>query len=289
MTDLQTFCLAGTVLTAVGLWLLLPRGRQGARAFGAVLAAVGLGLLASRMPGLGNWGDNVVFYLLAAVTVVSAVATVTAANPVYSAIWFALTLLGTAALFLFQGAQFLGVATVVVYAGAILVTFLFVLMLAHPSGTAFYDRLSWEAPLSAATGAVLIGILTLAMVNVFQPEAGPPPESVQPAESRERDILAPEHMAYLGRHLFSEQLVSIEIAGTLLLVALVGCIAIVSQIRHAGADPLRHGGPGSRRRPEPGLRRGAAQGGPDGNGSTLGIVKQGEPKPVASGQGGHHS
>ena len=63
----------------------------------------------------------------------------------YCAIWFALTLVGTAGIFMLQGAQFLGVATIVVYAGAILVTFLFVLMLAQPGGDAFYDRVSWEA------------------------------------------------------------------------------------------------------------------------------------------------
>ena len=62
----------------------------------------------------------------------------------YCAVWFALSLLGTAGLFLFQGAQFLAVATIVVYAGAILVTFLFVLMLAQPNGRAYYDRVSWE-------------------------------------------------------------------------------------------------------------------------------------------------
>ena len=54
-----------------------------------------------------------------------------------------MSLLGTAALFLLQGAQFLGIATVAVYAGAIVVTFLFVLMLAQPEGHAFYDRISW--------------------------------------------------------------------------------------------------------------------------------------------------
>ena len=73
----------------------------------------------------------------------------------YCAVWFALSLLGTAGLFLFQGAQFLGVATIVVYAGAILVTFLFVLMLAQPTGRAYYDRLCWEPLVSAVTGAVL--------------------------------------------------------------------------------------------------------------------------------------
>lgn len=149
MNSLQTICLAGTVLSAVGIWLMLPCGGLGGRAFGAILAAIGLALLASRLPGLGDWGGDIVFYLFAGVTVVSAAATVTCYSPVYSAIWFALTLLGTAGLFLFQGAQFLGVATVVVYAGAILVTFLFVLMLAQPAGSAFYDRLSWDTSWSA--------------------------------------------------------------------------------------------------------------------------------------------
>ena len=55
-----------------------------------------------------------------------------------------------------QGAQFLAVATVVVYAGAILVTFLFVLMLAQPEGRTYYDRLSWEALVSSATGAGIV-------------------------------------------------------------------------------------------------------------------------------------
>ena len=77
-----------------------------------------------------------VFLILAAVTVISAVGAITFRNPVYCAIWFGLSLLGVAGLFFFAGAQFLAVATVVVYAGAILVTFLFVLMLAQPEGKA---------------------------------------------------------------------------------------------------------------------------------------------------------
>ena len=60
----------------------------------------------------------------------AAVATISFRNPVYCAIWFGMTLTGTAGLFLLAGAEFLAVATLVVYAGAILVTFLFVLMLA---------------------------------------------------------------------------------------------------------------------------------------------------------------
>src|SRR5262249_35775112 len=152
--------LAATLLLAVGIWLMLPSGRTWGRAAGTLAVVIGLGLFVAREPHLGDWISNSVFFILAGGTVLSAVATVTFRSPVYSAIWFALSLLGTAGLFLFQGAQFLGVATIVVYAGAILVTFLFVLMLAQPAGTASYDRLSWAPRLSALTGAIVVGILT---------------------------------------------------------------------------------------------------------------------------------
>ncbi len=181
-------------------------------------------------------GDSV-FLLLAATTIVSALGAVTLRSPVYCAIWFAMTLLGTAGLFLYQGAQFLGVATVVVYAGAILVTFLFVLMLAQPKGMTSYDRISWEGMLSAATGAVLVGLLS---ALVFAPP--PAAEGEQPltglnvdtvsAADREAEILSPDHMAHLGGQLFSRYLIGVEVAGTLLLAALVGAIAIVAQGKH---------------------------------------------------------
>ena len=219
----------GTLLFAVGIWLLLPRGTTRGWWLGLVLTLASLALFASRLPVLGDWGSTATFGLLAAVTVIAAVMTVTLRNPVYCAIWFALSLLGTAGLFLLQGAQFLGVATIVVYAGAILVTFLFVLMLANPEGHAFYDRLSWEAPLSAVTGAAMVGVLTFALVDVFNPKDEQYAQIPAVEADRGQEILASQHMAHLGGRLFSEHLVAVELAGTLLLVALVGCVAIVAE------------------------------------------------------------
>ncbi len=134
MNELLAIVSAATVLLGLGIWLMMPRGRHAGRALGTLLITVALGLVASQIPRVGEWASSIVFHILAAVTVLAAVATVTFRNPVYSAIWFAMSLTGTAGLFLFDGAQFLGVATIVVYAGAILVTFLFVLMLAQPRG-----------------------------------------------------------------------------------------------------------------------------------------------------------
>jgi len=207
-----------------------------------VLVTAGFVSLAWNVPRLAGLTDAAVFYAIAGVTVGSAVAAMTCRSPVYSAIWFALVLLGTAGLFLFDGAQFLAMATVIVYAGAILVTFLFVLMLANPGGHASYDRISWEPILSAAAGAILIWMLTGTVAAALEPsgtssDSGPAaPTLVSPASDvdREAGVLRDDHLAMLGGRLFSTYLVAVEVAGTLLLVALVGAVAIVA---HGRATP----------------------------------------------------
>lgn len=227
MTDPARINILGTLLAAAGIWLLLPRAAARWPALGVVLGAAGVGLWLSQVPRLGDWLADSLFLLLAAVTLVAAVATVTLRNPIYCAIWFGMTLLGTAGLLMLQGAQFLAVATIVVYAGAILVTFLFVLMLADPKGKAPYDRVSWESLLSAATGALLVGILTMATAAVL---TGPAKSRLAPEvaqEQRSENILAEDHVARLGAELFSRHLIAVEVAGVLLLAALVGATAIV--------------------------------------------------------------
>jgi NADH-quinone oxidoreductase subunit J len=221
------------VLGALGLWLLLPTRLRFGNSLGSLLVAMAGGLFAYDLPHLGSWLDQSVFWILALVTLGAAVATIASQSPVYSAIWFALSLLGTAGLFLYNGAEFLGMATVVVYAGAIVVTFLFVIMLAQPEGHSPYDRLAWGGlpkVLGVVTAGLFIGILTF-MLGRLKDEAAKPLAADAFAQAHENlvandGILAEKHVANLGRHLFSEHLVSIELGGTLLLVALVGAVAI---------------------------------------------------------------
>lgn len=232
------FLIAGTLLAAVGMWLMLPRGRKKGRLLGGLLGLGGLGCLAMLGMCLGSTLNSTVYGVVATTAVVSAAMTITFRNPVYCAIWFALSLLATAGLFMLQNAQFLGVATVVVYAGAILVTFLFVLMLANPGGNAYYDRVSWEGFLSAGTGALLIGIL---LYTITMTTFGPQADAKTPVakaiisgasqDARKDNILHEQHVAKLGGEMFSKHLISVEIAGTLLLVALVGAIAILGHER----------------------------------------------------------
>jgi NADH-quinone oxidoreductase subunit J len=244
MTSVQAWFAAAVALTALGWWWLLPSRRPRSRAAGIALAGAGLLLLAAlglgaapldlRQPlqapaPLGSAARELVFWMLAGTTIVAAVAAVSMRSPVYCAIWFALVLLGVAALFFFQGAPFLGVATMVVYAGAILVTFLFVLMLAHPRGQTHYDRLAWEGLLAACTAALLVGALTMTLARA-RAEL-PPPRLQAASRSGPAGPEAPDHVARLGGQLFGTHLIAVEGAGTLLLVALVGAVAVAAHHR----------------------------------------------------------
>lgn len=149
---------AGLLLAAC-VYLLLPAGRPAGpwrRLLAIVSGVAGLVGLWTVIPALSSPSAQAAFWSISVLTLGAAVATISAHSPVYSAIWFAVSLLGTAALLLLQGAQFLGIATVAVYAGAIVVTFLFVLMLAQPEGHTFYDRVSWgRLPRVLATAAAI--------------------------------------------------------------------------------------------------------------------------------------
>lgn len=226
--------LTAVILAAAGLYLMLPPRGPIARGIGTVLSAAAFGLFASLALSNQPWSITDpanLFWVMGLITVASATMTVTSRNPVYCALWFGMTLLGTAGMFLVIGAQFLAVATIVVYAGAILVTFLFVLMLATPQGNAPYDRLTWEPLLSATAGAVLVGVLTTTIVQVRTGLEATAGEQVAHAAARKQAIEHPEHMARLGRELFSTHLVSVEAAGALLFVGLVGAAAIIAHGR----------------------------------------------------------
>ena len=249
------------VLGGAGTYLMLPRGnlpgRRGARLIGAALATVSLILFVTMPIGgqgtggmprtifwsLGGVSANALFYAQAFVSLTAALLMITSRNPVYSALWFALVLLANSGLYLLQGAEFVSAATVIIYAGAIIVTFLFVIMLAQPSGTAAYDRVSREPFLACVAGVLLASALAgtihysntveahsdeANVVSSVRPsrdmvrqvvEAGPPSSRIQPTRP---------HVDSLGRTLFLEHYVSIEVAGVLLLAAVVGAMLIAA-------------------------------------------------------------
>jgi NADH-quinone oxidoreductase subunit J len=162
------------------------------------------------------------FYLFGLIAIASAVAFVTRKSPVAAALWLVNTLFCVAALFIMLDAPFVGIIQILVYAGAIMVVFLFVIMLLNlGQGTLVNDARGLLAKL-AATGLGLALIAQLAAIRHAQPLAAiaMAPDSttiIQKAQGAVPPVAAP---------LFNQYLLAFEVTSVLLLVAIVGAVVI---------------------------------------------------------------
>jgi NADH-quinone oxidoreductase subunit J len=166
-------CLFGVVPTSAEWWpialplfaggaaiyLLLPRPRAH-----PVMWGTGLGLLALVLAGVlltraGVSPETILFWSFSAIAIIAGALLVTQHNPARAALSFTLVVLSTCGLFLLLAAPFLMAATIIIYAGAIIVTFLFVIMLAQHSGLSDADDRSREPLLTTLTGFLLLGTL----------------------------------------------------------------------------------------------------------------------------------
>ena len=221
-----------TLLGAIGLWLLLPRGTHRGRAIGMLLATIALAVGASELPLLGEWLAESLFGILATVTIVSAVAAITFRNPVYCALWFGLTLLGTAGLFLFAGAQFPGRGNDRRLCGCDF-GHLPVCADARAAGrqSALRPRELGRRCSRRSPARSSWAFLSMTFVGVFaNPNTSEKVPLAAPSQEKlEQGVLVSEHVAALGGELFGKHLIAIEVAGTLLFAAIVGAAVIVNQ------------------------------------------------------------
>ncbi|MBX3360647.1 MAG: NADH-quinone oxidoreductase subunit J [Phycisphaeraceae bacterium] len=158
----------GLALVGLGLCVALPRARVSPQVIGALLAAGGLGVILVLM-GLKAKGElpNLYFYVFSLVALGGSLRVVTHPRPVYSAIYFILTILASCGLYLLLSAEFMAFALVIVYAGAILITYLFVIMLAtqaptedRTEGLKSYDIAAREPMLATVASMALVAVLT---------------------------------------------------------------------------------------------------------------------------------
>ncbi|MFT3881200.1 MAG: NADH-quinone oxidoreductase subunit J [Gemmatales bacterium] len=156
---------------------LLPHPSKGSK--GKIQAGLAAGVLTMLLIGLlmmrssGHIAVDLFFDAFAIITIASAAAVIVQCNPVYSALYFAITVLGVCGLFLIKSASFLAAATIIVYAGAIIVTFLFVIMLAQQAGLADYDRRSRERIFSCLAGFVLLASILFIIEKNFAAKDAP--------------------------------------------------------------------------------------------------------------------
>jgi NADH-quinone oxidoreductase subunit J len=247
----QAPLLAPIALGILAVWMLLPR--EGHRAWiiaGLCGVSALLWLTKNFMPPVDNLVQTGMFYLFAGGAIISGTIMITEKNPVYAALWFAVVTLSVCGLFLINAAPFLSAATVVVYAGAIVVTFLFVIMLAQQGGATGYDRKAFQPILASIAGFMLLACLMFTLQEfrrgTLEPVASSDPDVAAP---RMKFILPPKHVVSnplsqpmprkdkpdqndlgtlqgVGRSLFGDYLFAVELAGTVLLIATIGTIAL---------------------------------------------------------------
>lgn len=158
------------VLSAVGVYLLLPKPRRRWVAGGIALTTAGIAVFGAFLwtrfgqpiQAAGSQTDligSILFWLFATVAVGFGCVLVTQRNPARGAIAFAFVIMSACGLFLLLAAPFLMAATVIVYAGAIVVTFLFVLMLSHVKGPSDENDRTREPLLGSLAGFAFVGLL----------------------------------------------------------------------------------------------------------------------------------
>lgn len=228
MSDLTPYILYMVFAAgAAAIYFRMPRAGGPKLAVGALFgigALVGLlALLHTRIaaPVDSRW----YFYLFSVIAIGAAARVVTHPRPVWSALYFVLVVLAVAALLVLVGAEFVAVALVIVYAGAILVTYLFVIMLAQQPGSPICDRRARE-PFAAVVASFLITGVIAGRIAESPPASTL--EMTQSTEANAEDAAVGEsnNTLAIGNLVMTKYVVALEIAGALLLISMIGAIAL---------------------------------------------------------------
>ena len=162
------------------------------------------------------------FYLFAALTIASAVAVIFARNPVHSVLFLILAFFNAAGLMLLVGAEFIAMLLVIVYVGAVAVLFLFVVMMLDIDFRKLRSGFSRNLPFGIIVAMVLVAEI---LVAESAWRAGPALSGQVIPESGQPNIVA------LGQLLYSRFLLPFELAGLILLVAMIGAIVLTHRRR----------------------------------------------------------
>ena len=154
------------------------------------------------------------FYFLAFVSILSAILVITAKNPVYSVLWLVVTFFSIASQYLLLNAQFLAIVNIIVYAGAIMVLFLFVIMLMNLHALN-NQRKSQSMQLAAVVGA---GLLMLTLVAALK-DTGKMHGIIAHSDSTGL-------VKTLGQSLFTQYLLPFEVSTVLFFVAIIGALVL---------------------------------------------------------------
>ena len=164
--------------------------------------------------------ETFLFFLFAVVAVVGALGMLIVRSPVSSALWMIMTLFAIACLYITLDAEFIGVVQGLIYAGAIMVLFLFVIMLLNLDSMPRMEQLDWRK-----VAAFVLGIVVLAeLLAVISLRLDVLPEAVASSEAAEAASANNIGLALLTEHAFS-----LEMIGVLLLAATIGAVMLAKK------------------------------------------------------------
>jgi NADH-quinone oxidoreductase subunit J len=166
------------------------------------------------------------FYVFAFVVMASAAMVVVSRNPVYSVLFLILAFFNAAALFVLIGAEFIAMILVIVYVGAVAVLFLFVVMMLDINLTELREGFLKYLPVGALIGLVLLAEILLGLGVI-----GSTPTSLGALAKAGPQVLAVDNTRAIGRVLYTQYFYLFQVAGLVLLVAMIGAIVLTLRSR----------------------------------------------------------
>jgi NADH-quinone oxidoreductase subunit J len=166
--------------------------------------------------------ESVVFFVFAAIMIFAALRVITAPNPVHAVLWLVLSFFTAAAIWLLLRAEFLAIALVLVYVGAVMVLFLFVVMMLDVNFDALRQHFASYLPVGVTVGVLILAQMILLLYNATRGAPEAPAAAANASNTRA-----------LGRLLYVDYVYPFEIAAVILLVAIIAAIALTSRRRRS--------------------------------------------------------
>jgi NADH-quinone oxidoreductase subunit J len=163
---------------------------------------------------------QIFFFLLAIVAVVAAFGLIFSRNPVSSALWLILNLFCIAGLYITLNAEFIGIIQILVYAGAIMVLFLFVIMLLNLGTLPSLQSLSWKMVGAFVVGAIVLAQLAYVLASSLD---------ILPTGAIVEGAALTGTASAIGLELFTRYALPLQIIGILLLAATIGAVMIAKR------------------------------------------------------------
>jgi NADH-quinone oxidoreductase subunit J len=170
-----------------------------------------------------------VFYVLSAILVFAALRVITTRNPVHAALWLVLCFFTAAGVWILLRAEFLAIVLVLVYVGAVMVLFLFVVMMLDVNFDSLRTNFRSYVPVAATVGVLVVMEMTLVLVGARVGGGTPPPP------------MSGSNTSALGRLIYVDYVYPFEIAAVVLLVAIIAAIALT----HRKRKESKHQDPGA--------------------------------------------